>query len=207
LLFTSAALVAAAAPAAHAGIAVTSASISHTYTYDHTNPANEGTFVVLHSTTTGNAFTTFDGETGFTSTLDADNGEFRISVGGTTSNPQNAHLSSISGTVQFTVTAGTLTLLPGLLAGSQFGGNFTIRNIATSESWRYELNPSTGPSVTGALPLPAPAGSYEATFAGSTFRQTGVSSPGSLAIGLAVVPEPATLAALGFVGGIVRRRR
>lgn len=188
-----------------ASVAVTSAVVSHTYEYDFIDPPNEGTIVVLNSTSTGNNFTTFDGATGFTSRLGVFGGTFNINVGGTGSVGTGSYLSAINGTVLFTST-GPIALASLPSSGDQFGGSFTVRNLVSNAVWKYDFNSLTGASITGTLANPAPAGNYELNFTGATFRVAGVGGPGSLAMALTIVPEPSSAAIAMIAAPLLRRR-
>ena len=220
VLFASAAFSAAlmvAGSSAHATITITSAHVLNTYTYDNGAAPSAGDpaagSTVFDATPPASSFTTFDGQTGFTSVIDPNaGGYFRVNAFGTTTHnsggPADAHGAASSGTIlfssdtPFTLARGT----PLNEAGGGFqSGQIVVKNLSTNQSFTLAAQVGS-PSVSNTLPPIAPAGSYEVDFSLQPFSQTGQRRAGALEVGISV-PEPIAFAVVAPALLAVRRRR
>lgn len=85
---------------------------------------------------------------------------------------------------------------------------FVVQNTSTSQFWKYGSYLSPGSAqITGDLPSPAPAGSYEMTWTHTSQVLSSMSSRGTGIVTLTTVPEPASAALLLGALPMVRRQR
>lgn len=190
---------------ASAGIVTGNVNVVHRYT---TNSLPPTISTVLSGPTNGN-FDTFDGKVGVRASLTATGETVRVDSYGATNPLGGGYIfAETSGSLDFSSHGGTFTPV---LDESNVGGYtsfyFTITNLATNESWMRSWYGAIPPTTTGTLTPPMPAGDYRLDWDTRGYYMVGTTGSGSYTFSLAFTPEPTSLAVIGSVMVLARRRR
>ncbi len=179
------------AASAHAGIQITSATVYHNY-----SGGSEGGELVLSSTTTGNVFSTYDGQTGVTVNIGATSGTVRVDTFG--DRPEFFYvLRSNNGTIGFN-SDGLFSVVPDFsgLSSSYHRYLFTLTNLDNSQLVSFKYTGEQTPPDT--LRFPAPAGHYQLTWKSGNSYMAGTTGSGHATLNFTIVPEPSFAASAGL---------
>lgn len=201
------AVVTCVASAASADLVVTHATVTHGFTPQVFNTP-ETTTETLNANFPGGSFTTYDGDSGFTADLTATGGSVRMDTRGVSLYPMPGYkFYTVDAVINFTIDA-PFSIAPVAGSGGWTGGGFAFKNDATGDAGQATVSPSGNAFYSGDLDhLKLPAGQYTLTTGADPIYSVGMSGPGFVAMSIAVVPEPVSIATASAGALMVLRRR